>query len=288
VDALPGFETLRVIFPADDISYPALGRRHRTQMTVRDDGTFGGNSQDGGRRWSRRSGREVEISGNTGAFEAWADLRVLVPKGQRIDVNVGVGDISATNVDGHIVLDGSSSNVSARGTRGSLSIDVGSGTVTVADAQGDLSVDTGSGEVDVTNFRGTRFGIDTGSGAVSASTVVADAVNVDTGSGSITLSNVATPELNVDTGSGAVEVDLTTDVELMNVDTGSGSVTLHVPENLGATVDIESGSGGVESDIPLEVTRWGSDHVTGRIGDGRGRIVVDTGSGSVRITKRVR
>jgi len=254
-------------------------------MTVRDDGTFGGDNS-GDRRWHSRGGRRVLVSGNGPGLEAWANLRIVVPAGQRVDVNVGLGDITVTNVDGHLSVDGNSSAVSARGTRGSLSIDVGSGSVTVADAQGDLSVDTGSGAVEVTNFRGTRFAIDTGSGSIEASGIVADAVNVDTGSGSITLSSVSAPELNVDTGSGEVDVDLATDVVLMNVDTGSGSVTLRVPETLGATVDVESGSGGVESEIPLEVTRWSSDHVMGRIGDGKGRIVVDTGSGRVRIAKR--
>jgi len=111
-------------------------------------------------------------------------------------------------------------------------------------------------------------------------------VKVDTGSGDITLSGVSSPDLKLDTGSGDVDLDLTTDVDAVSNDTGSGSVTLHVPANIGAALDIESSSGGVESEIPLEVTKWGSDRVTGKIGDGKGRIAVETGSGRVRIVKR--
>ena len=287
VDNLPGFETLRVIFPADAISYPKLGRNSRTEQTVRDDGTFGGNDgNDRNRRW--RSGRRVTISTNSGGMEAWADLRIVIPVGRRVDVNVGVGDVSISNVDGHLSVDASSSPVTAKGTKGSLSIDVGSGSVTVTDAQGDVSIDTGSGSVDLTTFRGTMLSIDTGSGSVSATGVTAESINVDTGSGEIMLSGIASPEIKLDTGSGSVEVDFTTDVDMLAIDTGSGSVTLYVPENVGASLDIESSSGGVESDIPLEVTRWGSDHVTGKIGDGKGRIAVDTGSGRVRIVKRTK
>jgi hypothetical protein len=51
-------------------------------------------------------------------------------------------------------------------------------------------------------------------------------------------------------------------------------------------VDIETGSGGIETDLPLEVTRWGNDRVSGRIGDGQGQIDIETGSGRVRITKK--
>lgn len=290
IETMPGFETLRLVYPADAITYPALGRRSRTEMQVREDGTFGGDNSNNERgRWgSRRWGRRVTVTGNESGLEAWADLRILIPVGRRVDVNVGVGDISVTNVDGHLSVDGGSSSVTARGTKGSLTIDVGSGMVTVNDAQGDLSVDTGSGSVELTTFRGTSLSIDTGSGSVSVTTAVADQVTVDTGSGDITLTGITSRDINLDTGSGEVDVDVTTDVDQVLIDTGSGSVTLHVPDNMGATLDIESGSGGVESDVPLEVTRWGSDHVTGRIGDGRGRIAVDTGSGRVRIVKRIK
>src|SRR5262245_25560333 len=39
VDSRPNWETLRVIFPSDEISYPRINRS-RTQMEVREDGTF--------------------------------------------------------------------------------------------------------------------------------------------------------------------------------------------------------------------------------------------------------
>ncbi|MSR07079.1 MAG: hypothetical protein EXR93_08450 [Gemmatimonadetes bacterium] len=285
VETMPGFETLRVIFQADVISYPKLGRGGRTEQSVRDDGTFGndGNSNRG-RGW--RSGRRVMIGGSNDGPEAWADLKITIPVGRLVDVNLGVGDIAITNVDGHLTVDASSGPVTARGTKGSLSIDTGSGTVSVTDAQGDVSVNTGSGEVELTTFRGTTLSIDAGSGSVSATAVTAESINVETGSGDIVLSGISSPDVTLDTGSGAVDLDLASDVDQLAVDTGSGAVTLHVPDNVGASIDIEAGSGGVESDIPLEVTRWGSDRVTGRIGDGKGRIVVETGSGRVKIVKR--
>jgi DUF4097 and DUF4098 domain-containing protein YvlB len=50
-------------------------------------------------------------------------------------------------------------------------------------------------------------------------------------------------------------------------------------------VDIESGSGGIELDFPVQTRRFDRDHLTGTIGDGRGTLRVDTGSGSVRIRR---
>jgi hypothetical protein len=277
VPEMPGFETLRVVFPREDIVYPPLGRGSRTQMTLRENGTFGGGRDRRGRRQS------ITISGSGDGIEAWADLRILVPAGRRLDINLGVGQVSLANVNGQISVDASAAPVTARDLQGSFDVDVGSGTVSITNAQGDLSVDTGSGDVEVTTSRGARFLVDTGSGTVSGTGIAADVVNVDTGSGNIVLSGVTSGDITLDTGSGDVELALTSDVSSLRVDTGSGSVVLRVPETLGAAVDIETGSGGIETDLPLEVTRWGNDRVTGRIGDGNGRIDVETGSGRILI-----
>ncbi len=58
---------------------------------------------------------------------------------------------------------------------------------------------------------------------------------------------------------------------------------VRLPAELGAEVDIETGSGGIDMDFPIMVTRQSRDELRGRIGDGQGRIVIDTGSGSVRV-----
>ena len=87
----------------------------------------------------------------------------------------------------------------------------------------------------------------------------------------------------VDTGSGSVEIDLSADVDRLGVDTGSGGVTIGVPSTLGAELSIETGSGGIDADIPITVKRSGRRSLTGSIGDGKGRITIETGSGGVRL-----
>jgi DUF4097 and DUF4098 domain-containing protein YvlB len=92
-------------------------------------------------------------------------------------------------------------------------------------------------------------------------------------------------DVSLDTGSGSVEVSLTSDIDRLHVDTGSGSVTLRVPESVGASLDIETGSGGVDTNLPIRLRRKSRDGLSGTLGDGRGSIVVETGSGSVRLLK---
>ncbi len=310
-----GRQTLRVVYPGDEIVYPELGRRARTEVRVDADGTF----SDGG-----EGGDRVTIRGSGDGIEAWADLVIEVPAGQRaaaylgggtvdargvhghLDIHTGVGAVTATDMAGELAIETGSGRVEVSSMIGNLNVDTGSGSIEVENLKGSdkveldtgsgnvsaralqtrrLLVDTGSGSIAVKNLKGDGdVELDTGSGSVSVRALQASRLLVDTGSGNVDLEGVATPEIEVDTGSGSVEVELLTDVDALKVDTGAGSVTVSVPAGLGATVEIDSGSGGIDvEDLTMELhsAHWG--YLSGRIGDGRGEIAIDTGAGRVRL-----
>jgi lia operon protein LiaG len=159
--------------------------------------------------------------------------------------------------------------------------------VQVSQARGELSVDTGSGEVAVSDIRGEQISIETGSGQVTGSDVRSNQLSINTGSGEIQVSNLNAPQVNLETGSGAVTADMSGELWNLSVNTGSGDVTLKAPPTLGAEVDIETSSGDIETDFEVSVTRHARDHMTGRIGDGRGKIDIETGSGGIKLVKNV-
>jgi DUF4097 and DUF4098 domain-containing protein YvlB len=80
-----------------------------------------------------------------------------------------------------------------------------------------------------------------------------------------------------------VELSLTADAERVRIDTGSGGVALSIPRGFGAELEIDTGSGGIDVDVPVTARRASRRHFTGTLGDGRGTVVIDTGSGGVRI-----
>jgi DUF4097 and DUF4098 domain-containing protein YvlB len=271
-----GREALVIRYPDDQVVYPELGRGSRTQIRVLSDGTFG----------EGRDGDRVEIRGSGNGMEAWADLRISIPSGKDVALYLAAGETQADGVDSDLLVDTGSGDVFARRIGGDLSVDTGSGDVTVEDVQGGLMVDTGSGDVEVSGVAGEKVVLDTGSGDVDVRGVTASSLEVDTGSGDVTLIQISVPDIYVDTGSGEVELDLIQDVDDLVVDTGSGSVTLRVPEGIGAQVEVDTGSGGIDVDIPLEVREVKRDYLRGVIGDGRGQIRIDTGSGSIRLLNR--
>jgi len=282
-----GAEALRVIYPESDILAPGMGAGSSTTLRVRDDGTFGDGDWEGDRRHRDRDGRRrVQIRGSGAGLAAGADLRIRVPAGTQLAVYLAVGKVSLGNVQGEIRVDAHNAPVTARGVKGELSVDVGSGTVRVTDGEGVLNVDTGSGSVEVSRFKGRDLTVDTGSGTVNGTELTADGLSIETGSGDIELAAVSSPSLSLETGSGTVRADLRTDLRSLSVETGSGDVAVTAPPTLDAEVEIETSSGEIESDFPLQVTRHARDHLVGRIGAGKGRIAVETGSGDVRLLKR--
>jgi hypothetical protein len=274
-----GRQTLRVIFPADQISYPRLRDRSSTTLRVRDDGTFDDEDED------EHGGERVRISRSGGNLEAGADLDVTIPEGKRVSLHLAVGSATVTNVNGDLRISANSADLSASGTRGRLHLETGSGDVKLTGTNGDVKVSTGSGDATATDVRGDHLSLDTGSGSVTASNVTVARLSVDVGSGSIHAATVNAPDASFESGSGSIDVDLTSDVEELSAESGSGDVTIRFPASVGAEIDVSTGSGSIRTELPIQVTKYRRDELSGRIGDGRGRIKIETGSGSVELVK---
>ena len=224
----------------------------------------------------------IELCGGVNIFDDIGGLAPLISKA----AHHGVGEVQVTGVEADLLVDVSTGPVRATGTRGFLNLDTGSGSVDVSDVIGDLRADTGSGSVVVTDVTGDVVLIDTGSGSVEATDIQATRLTVDTGSGSVTLGAIRAEEVLVDTGSGGVEIELLSAVNSLEIDTGSGGVVVYMPADLDAEIEVDTGSGGIDVNFPLTVSEVERTHLVGRIGQGGGRIRIDTGSGSVRLLRR--
>jgi len=279
IDIRADGSSLTLVFPeARRFVYPRLGSRGKTNITMgKNDGFL-----------SRMLGQgRIEVRGSGDGVEIWADLTIRVPAGGRLEVDHGVGQVDAENVNGDLTLGTHSGHVSAHGIDGSLEVDTGSGHVEVSDIRGDLLADTGSGHVTAERIEGHDVNIDTGSGSVTVEDVRASKLRVDTGSGRVSATAIRVDSAEIDTGSGSVTLELD---EMgqgdFNIDTGSGSIRLRIPHGASADVQAETGSGGVDLDIgePVQLRHKDRDQIAFSIGSGGARVRLDTGSGSIRIT----
>jgi len=274
-----GRMALRIVYPSDRIYYSDLRWNGRTSFTVNDDGTWGDNRSGSYER------RRIEVSSRDDGLDAHADLHVIVPKGKTVHLRQGVGETTVDNVEGNLDVDVASSSPKISRVRGTLTVDTGSGSTELTDITGDVTLDSGSGGATIDGVRGGRLSLDIGSGSLRGRAIDVTDFTADVGSGGVRLSQVKTPRLKLDAGSGSSDIELLTAPQDISIEAGSGGVTLRVPANLDATVDIETGSGGIESDFDVKVSRMERRALRGTIGSGKGRIRIESGSGSVRLVK---
>jgi hypothetical protein len=273
---------LKVVFPsAGSFIYPRLGHGSTTRITQ-------GGEQGG---WlvqllGALGRRGITVRGSGSGLELWADVTVRVPAGGALKVRHGVGQVHAAEVKGRLDLATRSGAVEAAGVDGELRVDTGSGHVELREVQGRVAVDTGSGHVSGDELEGREIEIDTGSGHVELDGVRASTLHVDTGSGHVSARNVAAESAEIDTGSGGVDLELR---EMgrgeFRVDTGSGGITLLVPAEASAEISASTGSGGIALDFDdaERIRRRERNEVEFSLGDGAARVVLETGSGPIRI-----
>lgn len=280
-----GRPALFVVFRDDDLIYPELGNWSRSEFPVDRDGRWEGSSSGSwSGSWSGR--RRIRVRGSGRGTEAWADLRIVVPAGRRVDVRVGVGTVRSAGVTGDLGIDAASARVTVEGHAGRLRLDTGSGGVDVRDVKGEsVDIDAGSGGVRLSNVAVSRVAIDAGSGGVTADQVATADLVVDLGSGGARFERSAIERGRIETGSGGVTVEVSASPRVLDIDSGSGTVTLRLPASLDAQLDISTGSGSIDTDFPVTVSRMERRALRGTIGRGTGRISVNTGSGSVRLRR---
>lgn len=140
------------------------------------------------------------------------------------------------------------------------------------------------GAVDVRNVAG-ELHVDVSSASISA---VGSRANLwlDTGSGAVRVLNASLRRASFDTGSGRVIGSFRNTPESISMDSGSGDVTVELPADAGLTLDLSTSSGKITSDFPVTVSSQSRRSLRGTIGDGRGRLEVDSGSGDLRLQIR--
>ena len=99
------------------------------------------------------------------------------------------------------------------------------------------------------------------------------------------LTSVSAAQVSVEAGSGGIPVDMTSSPTSVRVDAGAGDVTLALPGDFDAEVEIETENGSITTDSAVRTRTPARRHLRGTIGNGAGRVVVKTGSGSVRLRR---
>ena len=200
-----------------------------------------------------------------------ATYDVTVPVGSRATLSAVSGDINASGLRGRVEVSTVSGAVNVHDVGSGLSVEGVSGGITIANVGGEAHVENVSGRVSLTGVRGSA--------------------SVETVSGGITLTGVAGNSIHATSVSG--NLDFAGPVggsARYNFETHSGRANLRIAGNANAAIRVESFSGSVSNDYPGAVKRRNSDDddtssVDFIMGQGQGRLRVETFSGNVHISQ---
>jgi lia operon protein LiaG len=274
-----GEDAVRVVYPGSTIVYGGSREKIVQTTTMLDeDGTY--------RKAGVIDGKRMTVRATGLGTQAFADIRIIVGKGTQLTVSLAVGDIVIDNVDGHITADLWEGSIDVDGARGGASASVGTGTITVADARGVLSLEAGSGSIRIRDAWPDRIDAETKSAEVRAANIKVPSFRVMTGSGNIRMTSTELKTFSFETASGGIEAELITDIDSASIFSRSGPVILRIGQKVGAALDIITGRGGILTDLSVAKATRSPSELRGTIGDGRGLLKIEGGSGTVQLIRR--
>lgn len=180
-----------------------------------------------------------------------AAITVTVPHDCPVSLNLVSADAVVTGMTARTSIKSATGNVTLDGVAGAIDANTVSGAIEAQGLDGTVSFTSVSGDLALAGASIERLGARTVSGRIAA-------------------------DLDL-SGDAAVEVN-----------TVSGEVALRVPESAGARVSLGSAAGRIETSFPElgRQDRTIAQTVTGKLGDGRGRLAVNTVSGAITLLGR--
>jgi hypothetical protein len=216
------------------------------------------------------------------ARAAAINYTVVVPPETEIHAISGSGDVEMNGVKGPVSVTTDSANISVSNVAGDVQAHSGSGAISLASIQGQARAMTGSGGITAASVHGD-VRIQTSSGAIRIASP-AGSVVANTSSGNLSVSG-ATEDLRLRSGSGNIAV--AGDPEggtYWDFHTSSGNVALQVTPKASFRFYAKTSSGDIDAAIPVVMEGTAGKHaLRARIGDGKGRVEVETSSGNVAL-----
>lgn len=232
-----------------------------------------GDDVDGVRVETRGSRIVVSVEmpdGKRGRVDVDADLEIHVPAASSVDVSVVSASLTVDGIQGALDLSSVSGPVEVAGTPSRVEVDSVSGVVRVDTRTDILRASSVSGLLDLAG-RASDVRAQSVSGRVELATAGAERVEIETVSTAIEIDMDAAPDASIQASS------------------HSGSIALRLAANASAEISASSFSGRITNALgpPAERPRYGpGSHLRFTLGEGGGRINLESFSGSIRIEGR--
>jgi DUF4097 and DUF4098 domain-containing protein YvlB len=244
------------------------------------------------------------------------NLTVTVPPGAHVLVNAQHGDVAADGVGAGISVTSPHGDVKLNSISGGAQVHVSSGDFSAHNMQGDVTAQGSCGDLNFSDVKGALtlyceyfndMHMERIAGPVHFKTSRSD-IQIGSLPGDLSLNDNS---MNVTDATGAVRVVThSRDIDLSQIygdiyveDTNNtvslepagaynievhntkGDIAVTLPPNASATVDGRAHNGDIVSDYPLTIGGGTDKTISGRVGSGTTRIVLNSSNGDIRIKK---
>lgn len=233
--------------------------------------------------------------------------RIVVPRQTSIKCHSSYGRLELTDVEGTVAGRTSSGSVRVQNIRGSANLSSSYGPITCKGFfGGDLTLRSNSGAIHLSDATFERCSVSTSYGSVTGRSLQGQAITLRSSSGSLELVDgtaeamelstsygrvaarqIIVADLRATSGSGNLAIvcaeDCPPDITA-HVKSSYGSVQFTAPPAFSGQVHLATNHGSVRTDRPITVSGDISNkRIAGVIGDGQGRLRLETSSGSVTL-----
>ncbi len=213
----------------------------------------------------KRQGFVISVEGDPRDYDVGVNLLVRVPPTAALRAKSGEGDVRVGDMQGSVKAEASMGEVVVGNVKGKVTASTASGNVVVKGAGGGLDAQTSSGNLDLQNAQGA---------SVTARSM----------SGTIKLRVISTSHLIATTMSSAVDVSIAQPFSgQAEIRSASGDLLVAIPVTSDCKVQTMTGSGPVKSSLPLKDEKHAGPNISGRLGAGKGLLLVTNDSGGIEV-----
>jgi len=246
---------------------------------------------DGSAKGKTSSGsiKAQNIQGPVQLDTSYGSLTCRNVAGESIKLKSSSGSLTAENVKGSVLLETSYGSVTCKDiSGGDIKLKSSSGKITLSKASfGDCSAHTSYGSIVTDELKGDSIGLHSDSGSINVATASAGTIGVSTSYGRINCQQITTSDLTAKSGSGNIDIacSQSTPPEITaEVATSYGSIDFAAPPNFSGQVDLKTNYGSIRTDLAITVAgEISKKHIQGKIGEGKGKLHLESSSGSIRI-----
>lgn len=246
------------------------------------------------------------INGNVRGKTSSGSITAENIKGS-VDLHTSYGSVTCRHISGdNIAATSSSGSITAEDIKGSAQLNTSYGRITCRDmSEGDIRLKSSSGTIKLTNasfgvcdadtsygsviceqLTGDSIKLHSGSGSIKVTTAVSNASDLSTSYGRIACRQFTAADLFAKSGSGDLDIVCSGSPADMMADlvTSYGSIHFTAPPGFGGRVDLSTSYGSVKTERPITVSgQISKKKLQGTIGEGTGKLHLQTGSGSISL-----